>query len=187
LPYRRGRGQAARAKLAAEHTMPALILLRHGKSDWDADYGGDDRARPLARRGRKAAQQMGRFLARARQVPDAAITSPALRAEDTLRLAMEGGGWSCPVRTAAPLYGGGVSGLLTEVRKERDTTDVLLAVGHEPTWSEAVVALIGGGEIRFPTGALARVDFEVDRWDEVGPGTGVLVFCIGPRQLVESA
>ncbi|HMF03267.1 MAG TPA: phosphoglycerate mutase family protein, partial [Acidimicrobiia bacterium] len=80
--------------------MPALILFRHGKSDWDAADAGDDRARPLARRGRKAAERMGRFLARAGQVPDVAITSPALRAAETLRLAMEGGGWSCPVRTA---------------------------------------------------------------------------------------
>jgi phosphohistidine phosphatase len=166
--------------------MPSLILLRHGKSDWDADYGGDDRARPLARRGRRAAQQMGRFLARARQIPDAAITSPALRAADTLQLAMEGGGWTCPVRTAAILYGGGVSGLLAEVRQEPSATGVLLAVGHEPTWSEAVAALIGGGEIRFPTGALARIDFDVDRWDEVGLGTGVLALCIAPRMLAGS-
>lgn len=162
--------------------MPGLILLRHGKSDWQSDYG-DDRSRPLAQRGRKAAKRMGRFLARAGQVPDAAITSPALRAEDTLRLAMEGGGWTCPVRLASALYGGGVPGLFGEVRKEPPTTDVLLAVGHEPTWSEAVAALIGGGEIRFPTGALARVDLDVDRWDEIGPGTGVLAWSVVPRLL----
>jgi phosphohistidine phosphatase len=166
--------------------MPGLILLRHGKSDWQADYG-DDRSRPLAQRGRKAAKRMGRFLARAGQVPDAAITSPAVRAEDTLRLAMEGGGWTCPVRMAPALYGGGVPGLLGEVRKEPATTDVLLAVGHEPTWSEAVAALIGGGEIRFPTGALARVDLDVDGWDEIGPGTGVLAWTIGPRLLTGKA
>jgi phosphohistidine phosphatase len=163
--------------------MPGLILLRHGKSDWQADYGGDDRLRPLAQRGRKAAKRMGRFLARAGQVPDAAITSPAVRAEDTLRLAMEGGGWTCPVRTAAALYGGGVYGLLGEVRREPSTTDVLLAVGHEPAWSDAVAALIGGGAIRFPTGALARVDFDVDGWDKIGPGAGVLAWSIGPRLL----
>jgi phosphohistidine phosphatase len=167
--------------------MPGLILLRHGKSDWDADYGGDDSARPLARRGRKAAQRMGRFLTRARQVPDAAVTSPALRAEDTLRLAMEEGGWTCPVRTAPALYGGGVSGLLAEVRREPVTTGVLLVVGHEPTWSEAVSAFIGGGEVRLPTGAMARVDFDVDGWDEVGPGTGVLVWSVVPRLLAGEA
>jgi phosphohistidine phosphatase len=163
--------------------MPALILLRHGKSDWDADYGGDDRARPLARRGRRAAQTMGRFIARAKQVPDAAITSPAVRAEETLRLAMDGGGWTCPVRTAESLYGGGVPALLTEVRGEPAATGVLLAVGHEPTWSEALVELVGGGHLRFPTAAMARVDFDLDRWADVAPGTGALTWLVVPRLL----
>jgi phosphohistidine phosphatase len=167
--------------------MPGLILFRHGKSDWDADHPGGDPARPLARRGRKAAKRMGKFLARAGQVPDAAITSPAVRAESTLRLAMEGGGWSCPVRTAAALYDGGLSGLLAEVRKEPATTDVLLAVGHEPTWSEAVSAFIGGGEVGLPTAAMARIDFDLDGWDEVGPGPGVLAWIVVPRLLDGSA
>jgi len=163
--------------------MRGLILFRHGKSDWDADYPGGDAARPLARRGRKAAKRMGRFLARAGQAPDAVITSPAVRAEGTLRLAMEGGGWTCPVRIAAALYDGGIPGLLAEVRDEPATTDVLLVVGHEPTWSEAVSALIGGGAIDLPTAAMARIDFDVDRWDEVRPGTGVLAWVVVPRLL----
>jgi len=166
--------------------MPGLILFRHGKSDWDADYPGGDAARPLARRGQKAAKRMGKFLARAGQAPDAAITSPAVRAEDTLRLAMEGGDWTCPVRVAAALYHGGLPGLLAEVRKEPATTDVLLAVGHEPTWSEAVSALIGGGQVGLPTAAMARIDFDVDGWDEVAPRTGVLGWIVVPRLLAGS-
>ena len=166
--------------------MPALILFRHGKSDWDADDGAEDRARPLARRGRKAAQRMGRFLARAGQVPDAAITSPAVRAADTLRLAMEGGGWRCPVRAATTLYGGGVSGLLAEVNQEPAATSVLLAVGHEPTWSAALTVLVGGGEVRFPTAALARIDFDVEGWEDVAPASGVLTWLVVPRLLAGS-
>jgi phosphohistidine phosphatase len=163
--------------------MPALILLRHGKSDWRADYGGDDRARPLARRGRKAARTIGRFLARAGQVPDVALTSPALRAEQTLRLAMAAGDWTCPARSAEALYGGGVARLLSEIHKEPAATGVLLAVGHEPTWSEAVGLLVGGGRLRLPTGALARIELEVDRWEDVGPGSGVLAWSVAPRLL----
>jgi phosphohistidine phosphatase len=163
--------------------MPVLIFFRHGKSDWDADVPGGDAARPLARRGRKAAKAMGRFLARTGQAPDAAITSPAVRAADTLRLAMDAGGWSCPTRTAAALYGGGVPGLLSEVRQEPDTTALLLVAGHEPTWSEAVSALIGGGRVSVPTAALVRVNLDVDRWAEVGPGTGELVWSLVPRLL----
>ena len=162
--------------------VAALILLRHGKSDWDAEYS-DDRARPLARRGQKAAKTIGRFLAQADQVPDAAITSPAVRAEDTLRLAMKAGGWKCPVRIAAGLYGAGVSGLLGEIHTEPSTTGVLLVVGHEPTWSDAITAFIGGGAVRFPTVAVARVDFDVERWADVSAGTGELAWIVPPRLL----
>ena len=162
--------------------VAALILLRHGKSDWDAKYS-DDRARPLARRGQKAAKTIGRFLAQADQVPDAAITSPAVRAEDTLRLAMKAGGWKCPVRIAAGLYGAGVSGLLGEIHTEPSTTGVLLVVGHEPTWSDAITAFIGGGTVRFPTAAVARVDFDVERWADVRAGTGELAWIVPPRLL----
>lgn len=163
--------------------MPALIFFRHGKSDWDADLPDDDHVRPLARRGRKAAKAMGRFLARAGQVPDVAITSPAVRAADTLRLAMDAGGWTCPIRTASALYGGGVPGLLSEVRREPDSTALLLVAGHEPTWSEAVTELIGGGRIRVPTAALVRVNLDVDRWADIGPGTGELAWSVVPRLL----
>jgi phosphohistidine phosphatase len=163
--------------------MPSLLLLRHAKSDWTADDAGDDRLRPLAPRGEKAAKRMGKFMARAGQVPDAAIVSPARRAQDTLDLAIAAGDWRCPTRPAEPLYGGGVSGLLGEIRAERATTQLLLAVGHEPTWSETAELLIGGGRVRFPTAALARVDLDVDRWDEVGPGTGVLAWTVVPRLL----
>jgi phosphohistidine phosphatase len=160
----------------------ALIILRHAKSDWGSDYG-DDRRRPLARRGRKAAQRIGRLLAGADQVPDAAITSPADRAQATLGLVMAAAGWNCPVRSAEGLYGGGVTGLLAEVRAERIPTRVLLLVSHEPTCSEAVALLIGGGRIRFPTAAVARVDLEAERWEEVGPGVGALVWSVVPRLL----
>jgi phosphohistidine phosphatase len=62
--------------------VKTLILLRHGKSDWDSDRDADH-DRPLARRGRNAAATMGLLLERAGQVPDRALTSSALRA--TLR------------------------------------------------------------------------------------------------------
>jgi phosphohistidine phosphatase len=99
---------------------------------------------------------------------------------------MKAGGWECPVRTAEALYGGGVSGLVEEIRAEPAETDVLLAVGHEPTWSDAAASLIGGGNLDLPTAALVRINFEIDRWDEVGPGAGVLAWMVVPRLLERS-
>ena len=43
--------------------MKNLILFRHGKSDWLADYTLDH-DRPLAIRGKKAAKKMGIYLSK---------------------------------------------------------------------------------------------------------------------------
>lgn len=163
--------------------MKTVLFFRHGKSDWDADYGADHE-RPLAKRGRKAAAAMGRFLAQAGPLPDRILTSSAVRARETLDRAMRAGGWDDrPVRVTRSLYGADPGDLLGEVRKERDDARTLLLVGHEPTWSEAVSEAIGGGRLRFPTAALARVDFPADHWADVSFGTGELVWFVIPKIL----
>ncbi len=126
---------------------------------------------------------MGQLLARSGQIPDSVITSPALRAVQTLELAMEGGGWSCEVSARDDLYGGGTFGLLGELRGQPPSTELLLVVGHEPTSSEAASLLIGGGRVRMPTGAIVRIDFHdaVESWADVGPGTGTLSWLLVPR------
>ena len=74
--------------------MKSIILFRHGKSDWNANYDGDHN-RPLARRGIKATKNMGRFLAERNQIPDLVISSTAVRARTSAELAMEAGNWNC--------------------------------------------------------------------------------------------
>jgi len=159
----------------------ALIIFRHAKSDWSQDYDGPDIDRPLAKRGRKAAKLAGRFLGDTGSVPDSVICSPAARARATLALACEAREWESAVRESAALYEGGVQGLVGEVRAEPATTRLLMVVGHEPTCSETISFLIGGGLVRMPTAALARVELPVDDWSEVGPGTGVLSWLVVPR------
>jgi phosphohistidine phosphatase len=159
--------------------VPALILFRHAKSDWHGTHS--DRERPLSPRGRRAAGTMGRFLAEARELPDAAITSPATRATQTLRLAMDAGAWTCPVRECETLYGNDVAALWEEIQRQDDSVRVLIAVGHEPTWSEAAAALSGGEQLRLPTAAMARIDFDGTEWSHVQPGTGLLTWLVNPR------
>lgn len=156
--------------------MPSLILFRHGKSDWLAD-DGNDLARPLSARGRRNARTMGRFLAEAGQLPDRVLASPAERALETLRIAMKSGGWDAAVDVCATLYGG-TTELFEELRGQ--TEAVLLVVGHEPTWSLAVETLIGGGRVRMPTAALARVELDVESWRDLRPGCGELAWLVCP-------
>ena len=43
--------------------------------------------------------------------------------------------------------------------------------------------LIGGGNLRFPTAALARIDLHAERWRDVDFGCGELVWRQIPRVL----
>jgi phosphohistidine phosphatase len=160
--------------------MPALILFRHGKSDWDASYA-NDHERPLAERGREAAQCMGRLLQQVGQVPDLAISSSAARARDTLQLAARAGQWRCAMRIDSALYEAG-SGELLRLLKSIDTpAQRLLLTGHEPTFSEFTSRLVGRARLRFPTAAMARIDFDCETWAQVDFGQGELRWLLPPK------
>lgn len=158
-----------------------ILLLRHGKSDWGVPVS--DPERPLAGRGRKAAARMGRFLAASGEVPDLVITSPALRARDTLDRAARAGGWDVRLVVDEALYQSSPRELLSAIRGQDDCHERILLVGHEPTWSLLGAELCGGGRLRFPTAALARIDLAVERWAGVEPGAGELVWLVTPRLL----
>jgi phosphohistidine phosphatase SixA len=184
----RARGVAGRSPDRAHEEgkgtvrMKRLLLFRHGKSDWDARYGADH-DRPLAKRGRKAASLMGRYLAGLDQVPDRIVCSSAVRARETLRLATEAGKWSCPVAVAEELYQASPETVLELIRETRDSVNTVLLVGHEPTWSLLTGRLIGKARLEFPTAAIARIDLPVTRWADVEFGKGVLAWLVTPKLL----
>ena len=163
--------------------MKTLLLLRHGKSDWSADYDADA-DRPLKGRGKKAAKRMGAFLAATDQRPDRLVTSPAVRAHDTARRVAEAGGFADREVAVDPaLYFGGVEPLLAALHRQPETAQAVMLAGHEPVWSAACAAFCGGGDVRFVTAAVARIDFEADRWRDVRFGGGELVWFLPPRLL----
>ncbi|HIK46914.1 MAG TPA: histidine phosphatase family protein [Leptolyngbyaceae cyanobacterium M65_K2018_010] len=162
-----------------------LIFFRHGKSDWEASFDRD-RDRPLAERGISAAKAMGKLLAAMDKVPDFALTSPALRAKTTLELAIKAGGWACPTAIAEDLYEAEVDQVLEVIQQQSDDYASLMLVGHEPTWSATIAALMGGGTLRVPTAALAALEFEVSTWSQVAVGGGTLLWLL-PAKLFTQA
>jgi phosphohistidine phosphatase len=162
--------------------MKTVLLLRHAKSDWDADYRGDHE-RPLAKRGVKAAKRMGRFLAETGPLPDRCVTSTAVRARTTLALAAEAGGWKAAVEETDRLYHADAEEVGAVIAETDGAVNVLMLVGHEPTWSETVEDLVGSGAVQMPTAALACIDFDVDAWSEVEWGAGRLRWLVTPRAL----
>ena len=63
--------------------MKTLYVLRHAKSDW-GDESLPDFERPLNHRGQKAARAVGHEMAARGIHPDLVITSPAVRAKQTV-------------------------------------------------------------------------------------------------------
>jgi phosphohistidine phosphatase len=165
--------------------VKTLLLFRHGKSDWEADYTGDHE-RPLKGRGRKDADRMGRFLAANGPLPDLCLTSTAVRARTTLERAHRAGGWEAPVHATPDLYHAGAREVLEVIGRVDDSVETLLVTGHEPTLSETVETLIGGGAVEMPTGALACIDLEVEAWDEVARGDGLLRWLVIPKALKQA-
>ncbi len=170
-----------------------LLLLRHGKSDWHADYGSDH-DRPLAPRGERAADLVGRWLRRAGRIPDLALTSSARRARDTVYRAATSGEWPCEIRELDELYMTSAAGALAVAAGTPAEIDTLLLAGHQPTLSSLAALAIGGGEVRMPTAGLACLRLESGGighgdWAAARPGAFVLEWHVIPRLLeaVESS
>jgi phosphohistidine phosphatase len=155
----------------------SLYVLRHAKAERDGF--ADDHARPLRKRGRRAAQAMGRFLTRIAEQPELVLASSALRARETAELALAAGRWRAALELDRRLYLAEPEALL-RVAAEVEDVGRLLLVGHQPGLSLLIGLLCTGREPAFPTGALARVDLDCERWSEIASGAGRLSWLVTP-------
>jgi phosphohistidine phosphatase len=160
-----------------------LVLLRHAKSDWP-DVADHDR--PLAKRGRRDAPAVGRWLGRSGYAPDAVICSTALRARETWDLASAGLRAAAPgaapaVRYESRVYEATVLGLLMLIREFPDEWRTALVVGHNPGLAELTVGLSAPSSdppSAFPTAAVAVLGVP-GPWADTAPGeAGLLAFAI---------
>jgi phosphohistidine phosphatase len=170
--------------------MKRLCLLRHAKSD-RSDPSAADFDRPLSRRGAQAAPIMGRYLRRQKLTPDIVLCSTARRAQETWALAAPALKQEVPVEMSDRLYLATPSQTLALVRRLPQSADSALLIGHNPGFHTLALQLVGAGEdslrgrlrAKFPTAALAVIDFSIAEWSELGEGAGTLERFIAPRDL----
>jgi phosphohistidine phosphatase len=156
----------------------SLQILRHAKAE-EASAGVRDHERALKGRGRKAAEQAGLTLAWLEEPPELVLCSTAVRARETAELARAAGGWEAPIALSSAIYEAGAETLRQELGAVEASVRRVLLVGHQPGLS-LLIAELTGGEPEFPTGTLARVDLERERWSELAPGSGRLVWLLTP-------
>jgi phosphohistidine phosphatase len=172
--------------------MRRLQLLRHAKTE-RPEPGERDRDRKLTARGRADAPIIGAYMVRHRLVPDLALVSPAVRAEETWALIAVALGKSPRVKRDARIYNAGTEALIEVIGDARDA-GTLLIVGHNPGLHDLAVQLIASGEVdarervneKLPTAGLVVIDFPYDDWSRLHPHSGRLERFVSPRLIAEA-
>ncbi|MGH9946738.1 MAG: SixA phosphatase family protein [Pyrinomonadaceae bacterium] len=159
--------------------MKRLLLLRHAKSSW-GDSNLADFDRPLNSRGVVAAPFMGELMAERGLIPDAIVSSPAKRAEQTATLVKENGGLNAPLSFDDRIYEASPQSLLYVASNLDDDLQCVMLVGHNPGM-EGFIGFLTKTVEPMPTAALAIIDLDIKKWSQIAFGTGSLETVIRPR------
>jgi phosphohistidine phosphatase len=175
--------------MGKEQADRKLVLLRHAKSDWPE---AADHDRPLAKRGRRDAPVVGRWLGESGYAPDAVVCSTARRARETWELVSTGLTAAASQRSRVPtvryeprVYEATVLGLLMLVREFDAAWGTALVVGHNPGIAELTAGLASPDSPpprAFPTAAVAVLGLP-GSWAEAAPGEARLLAFIVPAEL----
>ncbi len=169
--------------------MRRLFLVRHAKAE--LAVGRVDYARKLTERGRADARRVAKALAARRILPDLLIHSGAARAKQTAEILAAEWRSKVELEEEVGLYDATLTTLLDRTRALGDAHKRVGLVGHNPGLGELATALTGSGtepELRrlaakYSTGAVAVLDFSVQRWEEVERNSGVLALYLTPAEL----
>jgi len=174
--------------------MRRLFLFRHAKSSWPDD-GQDDFDRPLTARGRDAVPLIAAFLRRNGLFPDLVLCSTACRARETLALTLPFLQGEATIVLEDGLYLASSAKLFNRLRQVDDRFHRVMIVAHNPGLQDLALLLTAGGDhddlaglqSKFPTAALAQIDFQANAWAAVTRESGTLACFLTPRALATGA
>ena len=170
-----------------------LLLLRHAKSDWSGK--ADDHARHLSARGKRTAPRIGVYMRAKGYEPELVLCSTAERTKETLELVLPALAGQPQIRYDRSLYLAEWPVLLAEIRALASEASPVMVVGHNPGLEQLAIALALQAQsaaergrlqklaLRFPTAALAVLDFEIVDWSGLKPGLGRLIDYVRPKDL----
>jgi phosphohistidine phosphatase len=172
--------------------MKRLYLLRHAKAV-PADPALDDHARELTVRGMHDAGAMARYLRKNGFIPDLMLISTSARTSQTADLVLREMNAKADYRET--LYLAEAGKILSLVQGAPQSAESVMVVGHNPGL-EDLASLLAREPVRhkerhrrdvleekFPTAALAVLDFDVEKWRDICPGEGKLRDFVRPKDL----
>jgi phosphohistidine phosphatase len=169
--------------------MRRLFLIRHAKTE--PAMGFNDHERALTERGRGDAHALAESLAARGVLPQTLIHSGARRAKETAEIFVAQWPHGVALEAAASLYEASPATLFSLARGLSDGAESVAFVGHNPSIGEIASILAGSGDQRelrrmaskFPTCAVAVLDFAVPTWSEIERNRGLLALYLTPSEL----
>jgi len=169
--------------MSTPESIKTLFLLRHAKASPIVDDMLDF-DRPLTKQGEKAAELIGQLLSSRGVTLDLILSSPAVRARETIELVMKAAGLQAKLRFDQRIYEAGPVQLLEIISQIEDDRHPVMMVGHNPSFEELLQALTGQAE-HLSAGALAKIIFDTATWREIQEKKGALDWVVQPKELEE--
>lgn len=162
--------------------MKTLLLMRHAKSSW-SEPGFADHDRPLNKRGKQAAPEMGRLLRKEELVPDLILCSTARRSHQTAEAVAQACGYAGKIELQRDLYYSDAACYMDILCHLPDAVNRVLLVGHNPETEELLEMLTGSAE-RMTTAAIAHIELPIAHWQLLTEALDVpLLHLWRPREL----
>lgn len=163
-------------------SQKTFFIMRHAKSSWD-DSSLKDFDRPLNKRGRRDAPAMGKTLENLGHTPELIISSPALRAKQTVLYFPEIFGLAeGAIQWNEDLYYQGYEAYLESIWNAPGRVSTLLVAGHNPSVEE-IVAHLSGKSLDITTANIACFESDAESWSRVEAGNCEFKWLIRPKGL----
>ena len=163
--------------------MKKLYIIRHAKSSWN-DEDIEDFERPLNKRGKQNAPLMGEKLKEKEIMPDIIISSPAQRARSTVEIIAKKINYKQKIIFNEDLYEADVTTLHNILSKIDNEKSVVFLIGHNPELNMLAEVYVGFDE-NIPTCGVLEVEFNCDRWKDIGANNAKLVSFDYPKKYSE--
>jgi phosphohistidine phosphatase len=165
-----------------------LTLIRHAKSNWDADI--EDHDRPLNSQAKKNAPKVGTALAKGKKFkPDLILSSTATRAITTAQMIARKIKYDPKkIIESKDLYLASEPKLIAIIKSQIDEdVEHAVIVAHNPGLEMLAHALLKprkGSIDRMPTCSVASFELAVKKWSDVGENCATLLSFLYPGMLV---
>ena len=137
-----------------------VYFMRHGDAGDKRSWEGSDAARPLSELGIERTTAAAAHFEHTGFRPTKILTSPLVRALQTAEIVGDVLGVSDLVEVDQRLDQSFDMRAFRHVLKENADEERLLLVGHDPSFSMVIEAVMGGGSIILKKGGVARLDIE---------------------------